>query len=214
MKEFDFFERLSQEEQEYLLKNSKYIELPKDFTLFYQGDICNEILILKEGTVTLMMYGSINELIPLYEIQKGEQCIINTSSTLSNTTTIATAQTKTAIKGWLIPSAIVKELMIKSPTYQEYIFSLFSIKFSALTTLIEDIKFKKLDTRILEFLKMKNEKIISITHEELANDLGTSRVVISRVLKDLENKNLIKLHRKKIELINIDAIPFQEVSEL
>lgn len=201
MKEFDFFERLSQEEQEYLLKNSKYIELPKDFTLFYQGDICNEILILKEGTVALMMYGSINELIPLYEIQKGEQCIINTSSTLSNTTTIATAQTKTAIKGWLIPSNIVKELMIKSPTYQEYIFSLFSIKFSALTTLIEDIKFKKLDTRILEFLKMKNEKIIPITHEELANDLGTSRVVISRVLKDLENKNLIKLHRKKIELL-------------
>jgi CRP/FNR family transcriptional regulator len=48
---------------------------------------------------------------------------------------------------------------------------------------------------------MKNEKIISITHEELANDLGTSRVVISRVLKDLENKNLIKLHRKKIELL-------------
>ena len=201
MKEFDFFEKLTQEEQEYLLKNSKYIELPKDFTLFYQGDICNEILILKEGTVGLMMYGSINELIPLYEIQKGEQCIINTSSTLSNTTTIATAQTKTAIKGWLIPSAIVKELMIKSPTYQEYIFSLFSIKFSALTTLIEDIKFKKLDTRILEFLKMKNEKIIPITHEELANDLGTSRVVISRVLKDLENKNLIKLHRKKIELL-------------
>ena len=201
MKEFDFFERLTKEEQEYLLKNSKYIELPKDFTLFYQGDICNEILILKEGTVTLMMYGSINELIPLYEIQKGEQCIINTSSTLSNTTTIATAQTKTAIKGWLIPSAIVKELMIKSPTYQEYIFSLFSIKFSALTTLIEDIKFKKLDTRILEFLKMKNKKVIPITHEELANDLGTSRVVISRVLKDLENKNLIKLHRKKIELL-------------
>ena len=201
MKNYDFYKNLKEEDKKYLFDNSKYIELPKNFTLFYQGDICNDILLLKEGTVALMMYGSINELIPLYEIQKGEQCIINTSSTLSNTTTIATAQTKTAIKGWLIPSNIIKELMIKSPTYQEYIFSLFSIKFSALTTLIEDIKFKKLDTRILESLKMKNEKIIQITHEELANDLGTSRVVISRVLKDLENKNLIKLHRKKIELL-------------
>ena len=47
----------------------------------------------------------------------------------------------------------------------------------------------------------ENENIICITHEELANDLGTSRVVISRVLKDLENKNLIKIHRKKIELL-------------
>ena len=201
MENYDFYKNLKEEDKKYLFDNSKYIELPKNFTLFYQGDICNDILLLKEGTVQLMMYGSINELIPLYEIQKGEQCIINTSSTLSNTTTIATAQTKTAIKGWLIPSNIIKELMIKSPTYQEYIFSLFSIKFSALTTLIEDIKFKKLDARILEFLKMKNEKNISITHEELASDLGTSRVVISRVLKDLENKNLIKLHRKKIELL-------------
>ena len=201
MKEFSFFEKLTQEEKEYLLENSKYVEIQKDFTLFYQGDICNEILLLKEGTVQLLMYGAIDEMIPLYEIQKGEQCIINTSSTLSNTSAIATAQTKTAIKGWLIPSKIVQDLMIKSPSYQQYIFSLFAIKFSALTTLIEDIKFKKLDVRILESLKMKNEKFISITHEELANNLGTSRVVISRVLKDLENKNLIKLHRKKIELL-------------
>ena len=201
MENFDFFSELNEELVNNIKSNSKYVEIPKDFTLFYQGDICNEILILKEGTVQLLMYGAIDEMIPLYEIQKGEQCIINTSSTLSNTSAIATAQTKTAIKGWLIPSKIVQELMIKSPSYQQYIFSLFAIKFSALTTLIEDIKFKKLDVRILESLKMKNEKFISITHEELANDLGTSRVVISRVLKDLENKNLIKLHRKKIELL-------------
>lgn len=104
MENYDFYKNLKEEDKKYLFDNSKYIELPKNFTLFYQGHICNDILLLKEGTVQLMLYGSINELIPLYEIQKGEQCIINTSCTLSNTTTIATAQTKTAIKGWLIPS--------------------------------------------------------------------------------------------------------------
>ena len=201
MQEFSFFEKLDVNEKKYLLDNSKYIELPKDFTLFYQGDICNEILLLKEGTVQLLMHGAINEMIPLYEISKGEQCIINTSSGISNTSAIATANTKTAIKGWLVPTKIVQELMIKSPTYQQYIFSLFSLKFGALTTLIEDIKFKRLDSRILNFLKQKNEKFISITHEEIANDLGTSRVVISRILKDLENKKQIKLHRKKIEIL-------------
>jgi len=75
------------------------------------------------------------------------------------------------------------------------------LKFNALTILIEDIKFKRLDERILDFLKSHKSQIIGITHEELANELGTSRVVISRVLKDLENKNYIKLHRKKIELL-------------
>lgn len=202
MKEFDFYKNLNEEEKKYLLDNSKYVELPENFTLFYQGDTCKEILFLEDGIVQLLMHGEINEVIPLYEIQKGEQCIINTSSTLSNTEAIATAQTKTAIKGWLIPSNIVQELMIKSPSYQQYIFSLFSVKFEALTTLIEDIKFKRLDSRVLNFLKQKDETIIAITHEEIANELGTSRVVISRILKELEKKNLLKLHRKKIELTN------------
>jgi len=201
MDNFQFFNKLSDEDKEFLEKNSKYIELPKDFILFYQGDICNDILLLEEGKVKLFIEADVNETLSLYEISQGEQCIINTSSTLSNTEAIATAQSLTDIKGWLVPQKVSKELMIKSPYYQEYIFSLFSLKFNALTTLIEDIKFKRLDTRVLEYLKNKNVKLIETTHENIANDLDTSRVVISRILKDLENKNILKLHRGKIELL-------------
>ena len=201
MQNFEFFKDLNEEEKNYLLNNSKFVEIPKNFTLFYQGDICNDILLLEEGSVQLLMHGAINEMLPLYEINKGEQCIINTSSALSNTGDIGTDQTKTEINGWLIAANSIKQLMIKSPSYQKYIFSLFAIKFTALTTLIEDIKFKRLDSRILDFLKQKRSNFIEITHEELANELGSSRVVISRILKDLEHKNLIKLHRKKIELL-------------
>ncbi len=201
MENYAFFKNLDEKEKKYLLDNSKYVEIPKDFTLFYQGDICNDILLLKSGIVQLLVYGQIDEMIPLYEIKEGEQCIVNTSSTISQTPAIATAQTKTAISGWLVPSDVIKELIIKCPSYQQYIFSLFALKFSTLTTLIEDIKFKRLDSRILDFLKQKNESLIEITHEEIASNLGTSRVVVSRILKELEHKNLIKLHRKKIELL-------------
>lgn len=201
MKNFKFFESLNDEDKQYLIKHSKYVELPKDFTLFYQGDICTDILLLEEGTVKLSIFGNIDEVISLYEISKGEQCIINTSSTISHTEAIATAQTTSNIKGWLVPQKIFKELMIKSEDYQEYIFSLFSLKFNALTSLLEDIKFKRLDTRILEYLKNKEQTVIEITHEKIANDLDTSRVVISRILKELEHKKFLKLHRGKIELL-------------
>lgn len=201
MNEFDFFNKLSSEDKKFLLGNSKYVEIPKDYTLFYQGDICTDILLLKSGKVKLFIHGQIDEVVSLYEITRGEQCIINTSSTLSRSEAIATAQSVTDIQGWLIPQKISKELLAKSSVYQEYIFSLFSLKFSALTTLIEDIKFKRLDRRILEFIENKKQSIVEITHEELANELNTSRVVVSRILKDLENKKLIKLHRKKIELL-------------
>lgn len=201
MNEFNFFDKLDKKDKEYLIQNSKYIELPENYTLFYQGDICNDILLLEDGKIRLFIHGEIDEVISLYEITKGEQCIINTSSTLSKTKAIATAQTITPIKAWLIPTSVAKKLIIQSPFYQEYIFSLFSLKFNALTTLIEDIKFKRLDTRVIEFLKKKKENIINITHEELANELNTSRVVISRILKELEKKDFIKLHRKKIEIL-------------
>ena len=201
MKNFNFIDKLENSEKQYLLENSKHIELPKNTTLFTQGDTCKEILFLEEGTVKLFMYGEIDEVVPLYEINKGEQCIINISSTLSQTQAIASAQATSDIKGWLIPFAIVKKLMLTSASYQEYIFSLFSLKFRALTTLIEDIKFKRLDTRVLEYLQSFKNPIIEVTHEEIAIQLGTSRVVISRVLKDLEKKDFIKLHRGKIELL-------------
>lgn len=203
MNKFDFFNKLTKKEQEFLKDNSKFIELPKDFTLFYQGDICNDILLLEEGSVKLFIHGQIDEVLPLYEIVPGEQCIINTSSTISHTQAIATAQTISNIKGWLVPRKVSRELMTKSEVYQEYIFSLFALKFNALTTLIEDIKFKRLDQRILQFLKSKGNSIVELTHEEIANELGTSRVVVSRTLKDLEHKMQIKLHRKKIELLQV-----------
>lgn len=201
MHDFDFANIFNDEEQEYFLKNSKSIELAKDSILFYQGDTCNDILFLEEGKAKLSIYADSHEAISLYEISKGEQCIVNISSALSKTPSIATAQTTTDIKGRLVSAKIIRDLMLSSSDYQEYIFSLFALKFCALTTLIEDIKFKRLDTRLVEFLKSQNETMVEITHEELANKLYTSRVVVSRILKNLENKNIIKLHRKKIEVL-------------
>lgn len=62
MQNFEFFKDLNEEEKNYLLNNSKFIEIPKNFTLFYQGDICNDILLLEEGSVQLLMHGAINEM--------------------------------------------------------------------------------------------------------------------------------------------------------
>jgi CRP/FNR family transcriptional regulator, anaerobic regulatory protein len=66
---------------------------------------------------------------------------------------------------------------------------------------MEDVKFKRLDSRILDFLDSFNSNEIKITNEEIAIKLGTSRTVINKVIQDLKNKNLIELHRGKIKLL-------------
>ena len=199
--EFPFAKHLTHEELTYLKHHAKKISVPKDTILFYQEDICKEILLLSNGEIELYMYGENEKKIPLYALKEGEQCVINTSSTISQTPAIGTAQTLSAIEGWLISEEVVKHLMHQSPTYLNYVFSLFTIKLDALATLIQDIKFKKLDSRILEWLTSHQASRIQTTHEEIAEALGTSRVVISRVLKDLERQGFIKLHRKEIELL-------------
>lgn len=201
MKKFDYIKDFSVEEVARLKSNSKYIEVPKNTLLFYQDDVCEDILFLEEGEVRLYMSGNLNEEIPLYNLVAGEQCIINTSSVLSKTKTIGSAETLTDIKGWLVPKRVIEELISNNKEYQSFVFSLFALRFNSLITLVEDIKFKKLDSRILDFLHKQKSKLITITHEELALELGTSRVVVSRVLKDLEHKKYIHLHRGKIEIL-------------
>ncbi len=199
---FNFTKYLNQKELQFLKDNIVTIDLKADSILFYQEDTCADILLLESGEVSLYIYGDENdEKIELYTINAGEQCIINTASAISQTPVIANAQTSSNIKGYLLPFKMAKQLMRMNDDYQDFIFSLFSLKFNSLTTLIEDIKFKKLDARILALLLSSNKKIVTTTHEQIANKLSTSRVVISRVLKELEKKGKIKLHRGEIEIM-------------
>ena len=200
---FDFIKALEPNALAFLEEHLKPISIPKDTLLFYQGDVCENILWLQSGQVRLYTNSSTIsvEEMTLYTLNPGEQCIVNTASLFSQSCAIASAQTITNVEGWIISAKRVKELVKISNVYQNYLFSLYHLRFENLTSLISDIKFKRLDERILEWLRRKNIAIIKITHERIATDLGTSRVVISRTLKELENQKHIKLRRGRIEVL-------------
>ena len=198
---YPFIEKLEPEALDFLQAHLKPIKIPKNNLLFYQGDICDNILWLTKGEVRLYTQSDEIEEITLYTLQVGEQCIVNTASLLSQTKAIASAETMTDIEGYLIDVESVKTLAKLSDIYQSYLFSLYQLRFSTLTNLISDIKFKRLDERILEWLQKQNSNIIETTHEHIATELGSSRVVISRLLKELEKKEKLILHRGRIELL-------------
>jgi len=183
----------------YLNKHITPIKIPQHTLLFYQGDICENILWLTKGEVRLYTQSDTIEDITLYNLKAGEQCIVNTASLFSNTPAIASAETLTDIEGYVISAQSAKELTRLSDVYQSYLFSLYQLRFEELTGLINDIKFKRLDTRIIEWLNKQPRDIIETTHEQLATELGSSRVVVSRLLKELEQKGTVALHRGKIE---------------
>lgn len=196
---YPFIKNLEPEALAFLKQHIKPITIPKETLLFYQGDVCDTILWLTSGEVRLYTQADSIEDITLYTLKAGEQCIVNTASLFSNTNAIASAQTLTDIEGYLIDVESVKTLSKMSDVYQSYLFSLYQLRFEALTSLINDIKFKRLNTRIIDWIEKQSQTIIETTHDQLAQDIGSSRVVISRILKELEKEGMIKLHRGKIE---------------
>ena len=198
---FPFEDSLDSESLAFLEKNAKPISVPKGSILFYQGDICDNVLLLTKGQVRLYIQDEGIESIDLYTLNEGEQCIVNTASLLSNTDAIASAETVTDIEGYLVDAESIKKLSALSPAYQSYIFSLYTIRMGDLASLINDIKFKKLVKRVMEWLQKQDEMMIKTTHEEIANTLGSNRVVISRTLKELENRGEVKLHRGAVEVL-------------
>jgi len=199
---YPFFLALSQKEKEQFYAYLRPISLPKGTIIHYQGDVCKDVLLLVEGEVRIYTQADdFSEEVTLYSLKAGEQCLVNTASVLSHSKSIGTAVTETEIKAYALNEKELELFMSDSPLYQQYVMSLYSKKMVELTMAIQRIKFQNLDERIMDFLFENEKKTVSITHQKLAENMNTSRSVISRVLKKLEEKGEVILHRGYIEII-------------
>ena len=201
LEKYTFLNDIEKEAKIFLEKRLKPISVKKNTILFYQGEVCSDILWLSSGTVRLYMQAEAINHITLYTLNPGEQCIVNTVSLLTQTDAIASAETLTDIEGYIIDKESINELSRISHVYQHYLLTLYNLRFNEFAQLINDIKFKRLDQRILDWLKIQPIQMIKVTHEMLAVHLGSSRVVISRLLKDMENNGILQLHRGSIEIL-------------
>ena len=198
---YSFFLNFTEEEKKDFFSLLRPVSLPQETIIHYQGDICKEVLLLTEGEVRLYIQADdFSEEVTLYALKAGEQCLANTASVLSQSKTIGTADTQTPIKGYLLGEEDIKSFMQVSPVYQQYIMALYSTKLHEVTLALQRAKFQNLDERIMNYLSQNKKATITITHEALAEQMHTSRTVVSRVLKKLENRGKLKLYRGYIEL--------------
>lgn len=201
MARFPCYDRLGGDARALIDEYAREIRLPRGTELFAQGDVCPEVLYLAEGSVRLLRLHESGQEITLYFLEAGEQCNVNLNSAFTQTPAIGSAVTDSAITGFLFPADIVRQIYTEERPYQQYIFELFARRFECMAGLVEDVRFKKLDHRLLDWLHEQNAKTIQTTHEQLASHLGTSREVVSRLLKEFEHNGIVALHRGMIELL-------------
>lgn len=140
----------------------------------------------------------------LYYIKTGESCIMSFLGGMHNEKSIVKAEVEEETEILFLPMDKVSFFIREYPEWLDYIFRLYHKRFEELLDIINAIAFKKVDERLMNLLSKKSEisqsKTIIITHEQLANELGTVRVVVSRLLKQLEDSGKLKLGRNKITL--------------
>lgn len=200
METFDFFSRLKKSSQEELLASSTFIKVPKGTELYRQGDICADILFLTEGRVRVSRHHENGQSVLLYYFEQGEQCNVNFTSSYNSAPAVGTAIAETDLAGFDIPVDVIAKLFVEDKEFQRYVFDQYVKRLDHMATQIEDIRFSSLDTRILNWLQSQPEKTINITHEELGERVGTSREVVSRILKGFEKNGILSLSRGHIDV--------------
>ena len=179
---------------------------------FSEGDIIlNEnayikaIPIVTRGSIKVMRTDVDGREILLYYIKSGESCIMSFLGGMHHDTSKVKAIAEEETEILFIPIDKVSLLIKEFPEWLDYIFRLYHKRFEELLEVVNAVAFKKMDERLFSFIKKKCELTKShtlyITHEQIANELGTARVVISRLLKQMEDENLLRLGRNKITLV-------------
>ncbi|OIP53418.1 MAG: Crp/Fnr family transcriptional regulator [Helicobacteraceae bacterium CG2_30_36_10] len=200
MHEFSFFNKLKEESKEKLLAASTFIKVPSKTVLYSQGDVCADILFLTKGRVRVVRQHENGQSVLLYYFEQGEQCNVNFTSSYNSAPAVGTAIAETDLEGFDIPVRLIAELFVEDKEFQRYVFDQYVTRLDKMASLIEEIRFSSLDARLLQWLLSQEQKAINISHEEIGDILGTSREVISRLLKGFEKKGLVKLSRRLIEI--------------
>ncbi len=179
---------------------------------FQEGDvILNEnayikaIPLVTKGSIRVMRTDEDGREILLYYIKSGESCIMSFLGGMHHDTSKVKAIAEEETEILFIPIDKVTDLIKEYPEWLDYIFRLYHKRFEELLDVVNAVAFKKMDERLLNFIKRKCELTKShtlyVTHEQLANELGTARVVVSRLLKQMEDEKLVTLGRNKITLL-------------
>ncbi len=180
-------------------------KFPAGSVIQQEDSYIKAIPLVLNGSLKVMRTDTDGHEILLYYIIPGESCIMSFLGGIHNETSKIKAIVEEDAEILFIPVEKASEWVKKFPEWSDFIFRLYHKRFEELLTAVNAIAFHKLDTRLLQLLKQKAElyqsKEIKITHQQLADELGTAREAVSRVMKQMENEGLVQLSRNKITLL-------------
>lgn len=189
-----------------LMASAKLVELGDGDKVFYPGMPCHNYLLLLDGTVKAFLLSANGREVLLYQVRPGDSCILTTSCLLGNEDYPAEGICQGPVKAFAIASQAFHRCLEHSAFFRDFVFDNFSARLSNVIGRMENVLFVSLEARLAQLLLAEKISPIRKTHQELANELGSAREVVSRQLKRFEKFGWVKLNRGQIEITHADAL--------
>ena len=159
------------------------------------------------GAIKILREDSDGDELVLYYLEVGDTCAMTLSCCMGQVKSQIRAVAETDVELLMIPKKKMAEWLSKYQSWQEFVLQSYHNRMEEFIEAVDSIAFLKMDERLYKYLKDKalvnHSEVIQVTHQQIANDLHTSRVVISRLLKGLEKENKIELHRNYIKILEL-----------
>jgi CRP/FNR family transcriptional regulator len=177
--------------------------------LMAAGDRVEAVPIILSGTIRVFWIGESGREITLYRFGPGECCVLSADAILGNRLFPARAQVDEAVEVAFIPAPVFNDWLARSSAWRALVFGAMSQRLLSLMDTLDDVAFGRMDTRVAALLLQRanhQPALLRITHQQIADELGSAREVISRVLEDLRARGLLRLARGSIEVVDPEAM--------
>lgn len=190
--------------QEQIAEHALYKELPRDTEILQEGQYVKVVPLVIQGLIKVFTRFEDKELL-LYYIQPRQSCIMSFSAIMQNEPSEVYASTEQNTEAILLPVSKISGWVHQFPDMNQLFLQQYKQRYSELLDTIHHVLFQKMDVRLLSYLQEKvrltGHNPLNLSHRQIAQDLGTAREVISRVMKKLESNGYVKQHASTIEVL-------------
>jgi CRP/FNR family transcriptional regulator len=197
---------LTPSEFKVLLNPAACVDIPAGETIFSENFPCQGFPLVLSGNVKVCKLAPNGRELLLYRVTPSGSCIISSSCLLANSNYNVRGIAETDVKLLLIPASLFSQILLSHAPFRDFVFHLFADRISNLMQLVEEVAFAKLDQRLAKLLLSRNEQTIQATHQQLADELGSVREIISRILKGFAEQGFLTQSREKIQITNRIAL--------
>jgi CRP/FNR family transcriptional regulator len=191
------------------LDRSQLICVPAGTPMFGEGSPCRQFPLVLAGSIRVAKCSDGREL-QLYRVTPGESCVLTGGCLVGGRDYPATGVVERDARLVVLPKAVFDELLATHEPFRQYVFSLFAERLADLMTLVEAVAFHRLDRRLAAAL-LGRGRVVELTHQQLADELGSVREIVTRVLRSFADQGLVRSSRGAVEVL--DAAGLRRVAE-